>query len=162
MSGYDGKTLCDETCRECDKPIRVSRVSPYDGEEEETGCGASFMDEDGREESVGYICQDCAWKRAGMNGEEAFGSIGFDGSDFSFCYYRFPEVPIPRYNPHRRVIEDAIAEGCPGANGPDLWVTPQKQFSQLWDSINAKRDGGIYSWEANPFVWAVEFVRSNL
>ena len=27
----------------------------------------------------------------------------------------------------------------------------------LWNSINGKRDGGIYSWEANPWVWCVSF-----
>ena len=55
--------------------------------------------------------------------------------------------------------EDCLAEGMPqytfsmGAisdNPPDFrW-----KFIELWDSINAKRG---YSWESNPWVWAIEF-----
>lgn len=33
------------------------------------------------------------------------------------------------------------------------------QFARLWDSINAKRDGGIYEWEKNPWVWVYTFER---
>lgn len=38
-------------------------------------------------------------------------------------------------------------------------MSNQQLFSLLWDSINAKRDGGIYSWESNPWVWVVDFKR---
>lgn len=34
---------------------------------------------------------------------------------------------------------------------------PQIAYRNLWDSINAKRDGGIYAWERNPWVWVMEF-----
>lgn len=30
-------------------------------------------------------------------------------------------------------------------------------YSNLWDSINAEREGGIYSWDSNPFVAAYSF-----
>lgn len=46
---------------------------------------------------------------------------------------------------------DAMAEGCPFANmakGPD----PRVWFSDTWQSIYG-------TWEANPWVWAVEFRR---
>lgn len=61
---------------------------------------------------------------------------------------------------------DALAEGTPGA-----WVENSEYpggyeenenkvhvffFRQLWDSINAKRG---YSWDANPWVWVIEFER---
>jgi hypothetical protein len=36
------------------------------------------------------------------------------------------------------------------------YVTGREAFSQWWDSINAKRG---YSWEANPWVWAISFER---
>ena len=32
-------------------------------------------------------------------------------------------------------------------------------FANLWDEINAKRDGGAYAWARNPWVWRVEFRR---
>jgi hypothetical protein len=51
---------------------------------------------------------------------------------------------------------DFIAEGIK----PISWVGNQRlddyktPFIKLWDSINAKRG---YSWESNPWVWAIEF-----
>ena len=61
-------------------------------------------------------------------------------------------------------FEDAVAEGIEvdelnhvvrddGIN----WGGAVPEFANLWDSINAKRDGGIYSWESNPYVWVVKF-----
>lgn len=29
----------------------------------------------------------------------------------------------------------------------------------IWDSLNAKRNGGIYAWKKNPWVWVYEFER---
>lgn len=46
-------------------------------------------------------------------------------------------------------------------NRPEMfpWVTaPKKSFGTLWDSLYAKRG---HSWESNPWVWAIEFRRSN-
>lgn len=31
------------------------------------------------------------------------------------------------------------------------------QFKQLWDSTIKKKDIGIYGWDANPYVWVIEF-----
>ena len=50
--------------------------------------------------------------------------------------------------------KESIAEGIP--NGAYA-VNPKTSFRKLWDSINAKRDGGIYSWESNPWIWVVDF-----
>ena len=46
---------------------------------------------------------------------------------------------------------DAMDEGCPFPNmaqGDD----PRKWYAQLWESLN-----GSGSWEANPWVWVIEF-----
>lgn len=48
---------------------------------------------------------------------------------------------------------DAMAEGCPFPNmaqGDD----PRKWYADLWNEIN-----GPGSWDANPWVWVVEFRR---
>nr|WP_245290857.1 hypothetical protein [Methyloligella halotolerans] len=67
------------------------------------------------------------------------------------------EVRVQRL---QRISEaDAIAEGCPGVLGPnpdfpDEWdPSPQEQYRDLWDSLNAKRA----PWESNPWVVAITF-----
>ncbi|QKZ05874.1 hypothetical protein [Pseudomonas eucalypticola] len=58
--------------------------------------------------------------------------------------------------------EQCVAEGCgvgPGAIGVKLTVPPgasmpQAMFAELWKSIN-----GPSAWDANPWVWVVEFKR---
>ena len=55
--------------------------------------------------------------------------------------------------------EDAFNEGVLTStlNHPHYVYTFREGFQHLWDSINAKRDNGKYSWEQNPWVWVVEF-----
>ncbi|WP_261542244.1 hypothetical protein [Burkholderia multivorans] len=56
--------------------------------------------------------------------------------------------------------DDAIAEGIPdprrAARRVDLVEGAVAQFRQLWDGLNAARG---YGWDANPWVWVVEFRR---
>ena len=62
---------------------------------------------------------------------------------------------------------DALAEGIQRYSGPLRWVryidaltgdakhnTPRDAFRSLWESIN-----GSSSWDANPWIWAIEFRR---
>ena len=51
---------------------------------------------------------------------------------------------------------DAIAEGAPwAACGSPQEGSHKAGFAQLWESIN-----GPESWDANPWVWVVEFKRT--
>ncbi|EPA9110994.1 MAG: morphogenetic protein [Serratia liquefaciens] len=53
--------------------------------------------------------------------------------------------------------EDAKAEGCcygRGGGAPDFAVTPADHYPTLWASIY-----GVDSWNANPWVWVIEFKR---
>ena len=52
--------------------------------------------------------------------------------------------------------EDAIAEGIP-RGAVQYCGHAIRLFRDLWDSINAKRG---YPWEVNPWVWVVEFKRT--
>jgi len=62
--------------------------------------------------------------------------------------------------------EDIQAEGLAPhsyAGGVKLWSNPDNQFcsaqdafSNLWDSLNAKRG---YGWDKNPWTWVIEFRR---
>lgn len=53
---------------------------------------------------------------------------------------------------------DCIAEGAPGGHGAipgyAYNATPQEHYWHIWTSIN-----GAASWDANPWVWVVEFKR---
>jgi len=66
--------------------------------------------------------------------------------------------------------EQAEAEGCSAGyevitggpcgveDDPEVW-TARDAFSGLWDSTIKKADLPLYGWEANPWVWVIEFER---
>ena len=51
---------------------------------------------------------------------------------------------------------DARAEGVERAEATDGAPSYALGFSDLWDSINAKRG---YGWDTNPWVWCIAFER---
>jgi hypothetical protein len=59
------------------------------------------------------------------------------------------DVRVERLNEISR--GDAMAEGCPHSNLA-YGQNPCDWFRELWESIN-----GPESWAANPWVWAIEF-----
>ena len=61
--------------------------------------------------------------------------------------------------------EGAKAEGVNWKNGKNVgWEekmrhTAIERFAEIWDSTIKKSDIGRYGWDANPWVWVIEFER---
>ena len=74
----------------------------------------------------------------------------------------FLEVKSVRVERSQEITgRDVLAEGIDnGHSNPKMglrWENMQRMaFSELWDSINAKRG---YSWKSDPWVWVIEFGR---
>ena len=54
---------------------------------------------------------------------------------------------------------DCTVRDSPEVLGAERRRYARTLFADLWDRINAKRDGGIFAWARNPWVWRVEFRR---
>jgi len=69
-------------------------------------------------------------------------------------------------------VDDAINEGAWGsgipslpfsllyAEHPNASCTAVASFAHIWDSTIKKQDLDKYGWDANPWVWVIEFKRS--
>ena len=61
--------------------------------------------------------------------------------------------------------DDAIAEGANWRNGKNVGFeekmrrTAVERFSEIWDSTIKKSDLDRYGWQANPYVFVIEFVK---
>lgn len=55
------------------------------------------------------------------------------------------DVAFGREDKYPQIIENGY-EGC-----------IKKQFAYLWDSTVKKSDLTLYGWDANPWVWVIDF-----
>lgn len=61
--------------------------------------------------------------------------------------------------------EDAKAEGANLKKGKNIGIQEKmarssiERFAEIWDSTIKKSDLGTYGWNANPWVWVIEFER---
>lgn len=53
---------------------------------------------------------------------------------------------------------DGWQDARPGYGG-SVWIPSafKDAYRVLWDEINGQRDGGIFAWKENPWVWVLEF-----
>lgn len=84
-------------------------------------------------------------------------------------FLKVTDVKVLRLQEMRE--EDAVAEGiymanCGNCNStfgcdtcPDEGYNELEAFAELWDSTIKKSDIDTYGWDANPYVWVIEFER---
>ena len=77
-------------------------------------------------------------------------------------FLRVKDVRVERLQDMR--LEDCLAEGVRLTAGVenDLVRAPiraREWFSQVWDSTIKPADRDMYGWDANPWVWVIEFER---
>lgn len=115
-------------------------------------------------------------RRVGIMRYAADGEMVLDGSvDVIWTYKRptCPSIHMPRWASRITLeitgvrverlqnmsVSDAFMEGIkqrPYDDGGDFFHSPTEDFKVLWDNLNAKRG---YGWDANPWVWVIEFRR---
>ncbi len=70
-------------------------------------------------------------------------------------FLKVTDVRVERLQDGFKEDKELIKEGM--GNG-DPWAELYK-FSRLWDSTINKKDLDEYGWNANPWVWVIEFER---
>ncbi len=75
-------------------------------------------------------------------------------------WLKVTDVRVDRLN--NMTGQDILKEGVSSQVHPDadyFDVNQKEMFEQLWDSTIPKRQQDLYSWDANPWVWVIEFER---
>jgi len=54
--------LEEHRCLECNTPVKVPLIHPYEGDEKPTGMSLHFMDDHQNTHLVGVLCMECAFR----------------------------------------------------------------------------------------------------
>lgn len=126
---------CDPTPDQRGCPILYKADMPMHWDAEDTECGTA----------VTLKAEDYKWRPSIFMPRAA-----------ARIFLRVVNVWAERLNSIRDV--GVIAEGIDRTVNRTMGQR-RLAFADLWNSINAKRDGGAYAWERNPWVWVIEFER---
>ena len=73
-------------------------------------------------------------------------------------WLRVTDVRVERLQ--QMTVEESLREGVKlHLNGIANGDPPLKPFAHLWDSTIKPTDRDLYGWDANPFVWVIDFER---
>lgn len=72
-------------------------------------------------------------------------------------WLKVTDVRVERLQDMKTV--DFQKEGMQANSIPDWWNIIEQKFRKLWDSTVLKQDLDRYGWDANPWVWVIEFER---
>ena len=72
-------------------------------------------------------------------------------------FLKITDVSVERIHhiSFEHILKEGIKQDSERANRDDYVYA----FIDLWNSINSKRNNGIYAWEHNPWVWVYTFER---
>lgn len=70
-------------------------------------------------------------------------------------FLKVTDVRVERLQDMKTV--DFQKEGMQANSIPAWWNIIEQKFKKLWDSTVPKKDLYKYGWEANPWVWVIEF-----
>lgn len=174
-----------QTRRLVNRPARASAQSFSDGMKYAKEHGLAGVQKNGPCDGVEWYCKcpygvpgDLLWVRETWR--ETSSAMMADGSIPSQparCVYRAdrpwdgpwrPSIHMPRWASRITLLvagvrvervqditeADARAEGLEPGPGPDGMTTAKTEFWLLWDRMYSARGFG---WQANPWVWVVEF-----
>lgn len=139
----------------CGKPVYISDRDMFDRLVNQSR-------EDARKAKCEYNGADFIWKK-GKSPCRWHPSIHMP-KEAARIWLKVTDVMVERLQ--EITEEQAKKEGCAGkftGTGETMgcgWdVTPTEEFAKLWDTTVTPKDCALYGWNANPWVWVIEFER---